>query len=44
MLAHLRACPFRLDVGAFKAWRQGRRSKPELASNLPIPDSLANRG
>lgn len=27
-----------------KAWRQGRRSKPELASNLPIPDSLANRG
>ncbi|MGG2399556.1 flagellar biosynthesis protein FlhB [Pseudomonas sp. SH1-B] len=27
-----------------KAWRQGRRSKPQLASNLPIPDSLANRG
>ncbi|ERI54343.1 flagellar biosynthesis protein FlhB [Pseudomonas sp. EGD-AK9] len=27
-----------------KAWRQGRRSKPHLASNLPIPDSLANRG
>lgn len=27
-----------------KAWRQGRRGKPELASNLPIPDSLANRG
>lgn len=27
-----------------KAWRQGRRSKPELASNLPIPNSLANRG
>ena len=27
-----------------RAWRQGRRSKPELASNLPIPDSLANRG
>lgn len=27
-----------------KAWRQGRRNKPELASNLPIPDSLANRG
>lgn len=27
-----------------KAWRQGRRSKPELTSNLPIPDSLANRG
>ncbi|MGA4322984.1 flagellar biosynthesis protein FlhB [Ectopseudomonas hydrolytica] len=26
-----------------KAWRQGRRSKPQLASNLPIPDSLANR-
>lgn len=27
-----------------KAWRQGRRSKPQLASNLPIPESLANRG
>ena len=27
-----------------KAWRQGRRTKPELTSNLPIPDSLANRG
>lgn len=27
-----------------KAWRQGRRSKPQLANNLPIPDSLANRG
>ena len=27
-----------------KAWRQGRRSKPQLASNLPLPDSLANRG
>lgn len=27
-----------------KAWRQGRRGKPQLASNLPIPDSLANRG
>ncbi|WXL25746.1 flagellar biosynthesis protein FlhB [Ectopseudomonas mendocina] len=26
-----------------KAWRQGRRSKPELSKNLPIPDSLANR-
>ncbi|RHW20094.1 flagellar biosynthesis protein FlhB [Pseudomonas jilinensis] len=23
-----------------KAWRQGRRSKPELASQLPIPESL----
>lgn len=26
-----------------KAWRQGRRSKPVLTNNLPIPDSLANR-
>jgi flagellar biosynthetic protein FlhB len=26
-----------------KAWRQGRRAKPNLANNLPIPDSLANR-
>ncbi|MCY1279263.1 Flagellar biosynthetic protein FlhB [compost metagenome] len=26
-----------------RAYRQGRRGKPELASNLPIPDSLANR-
>lgn len=26
-----------------KAWRQGRRSKPVLTDNLPIPDSLANR-
>jgi flagellar biosynthetic protein FlhB len=26
-----------------KAWRQGRRGKPELSRNLPIPESLANR-
>lgn len=26
-----------------RAYRQGRRGKPELAKNLPIPDSLANR-
>ena len=28
-----------------RAYRQGRRQrKPELAKNLPIPDSLASRG
>lgn len=27
-----------------KAWRQGRRRRPELPGNLPIPESLANRG
>lgn len=26
-----------------KAWKQGRRSKPTLASNLPIPEALVNR-
>ncbi len=26
-----------------KAYRQGRRARPQLAKNLPIPDSLANR-
>ena len=26
-----------------KAYRQGRRKKPRLADNLPIPESLANR-
>ncbi|MGF6690036.1 flagellar biosynthetic protein FlhB [Metapseudomonas resinovorans] len=26
-----------------KAWRQGRRGKPELARNLPIPEDLLNR-
>ncbi|BAN49953.1 flagellar biosynthesis protein FlhB [Metapseudomonas resinovorans] len=26
-----------------KAWRQGRRDKPELARNLPIPEDLLNR-
>lgn len=27
-----------------KAWRQGRRRRPDLPGNLPIPESLANRG
>lgn len=26
-----------------KAWRRGRRDKPRLATNLPIPGNLANR-
>lgn len=26
-----------------KAWKQGRRGKPKLANNLPIPDDMANR-
>ena len=28
MLAHLRAVPWRLDAGAFKAWRQGLTGYP----------------
>lgn len=30
-------------VVQLKAWRQGRRSKPELSRNIPIPEALANR-
>lgn len=26
-----------------RAWRQGRRNKPQLATNLDIPESMANR-
>src|SRR5690606_30153643 len=29
-------------VVQLKAWRQGRRNKPTLASNIPIPEALAN--
>lgn len=34
LLQHLRACPWRLDQGAFKAWRQGRTGYPLVDAGL----------
>lgn len=34
LLEHLRACPFRFDMGLFKAWRQGRTGYPLVDAGM----------
>ncbi len=44
MLAHLRACPFRRDANAFKAWRQGLTGYPLIDAGVGRAAAAAAAG